>query len=546
MGSDLNSIIRYRAECQPSDIAFQIIGEPNEPYAVLTYADLLGCAQLGWARLQNSGIRTGDRIILSLPTGRELITALLGAFWGGVTPTIMAPLQKDFQSQCSQRLAILNTRAVVTDLTVEIPGLMVLPSSAFSGVNDQASEPAVFDGHAYIQFSSGSTGSAKGIALEWSAITSNLQSMADRLSPESLARSCSWLPLYHDMGLFGGLLLPLYVGGSCHLMDSAQFRRNPLRWLRILSDAQSTLAVAPPSALLAVIRLLKRSRDLSLDLGSLVRFVVGAELVSHQLIEAYDEILVQQHSARPEALKPVYGLAESTLAVTIPHDQNKPLIDWIDPDVLMSAGMARRSDPAGGNGFAVVSTGPPIQGQEITIRDAAGQILPDRTVGNVWIRSPSLLSGLYNQGGFVAHDGEWLDTGDRAYISSEQLYIIGREKDIIIKHGRNLYPDTIEQIALKQDGVRRAIAFGIYDPGLSSERLILLVEYRDSSSRSRDKVRLAIRSDLIACGYEVDEIHLVDRQALPITTSGKPRRAEAKAMFLRGDLAARQGQIGKR
>lgn len=156
------------------------------------------------------------------------------------------------------------------------------------------------------------------------------------------------------------------------------------------------------------------------------------------------------------------------------------------------------------------------------------------------------MSGLYNQEGFVAHAGEWLDTGDRAYISSGQLYIIGREKDIIIKHGRNLYPDTIEQIALLQAGVRRAIALGIYDSDLSSERLILLVEFKESSAQSRDKVRLAIRSDLIACGYEVDEIHLVDRQALPITTSGKPRRAEAKAMFQRGDLASRQRQIGKR
>jgi len=406
------------------------------------------------------------------------------------------------------RLATVGAKLLVTDQP--LADLPILSASVLLTAQDGPENPAATpeaEGLAYLQFSSGSTGAPKGIGLSWAAIRSNLEAMARRLPINDQDRAFSWLPLYHDMGLFGGFLLPLMVGAQPILMDPTGFTRNPVRWLKLLAQDRTTVTVTPPSALWTVLQLLERSQ-LKLDLSALTKLVVGSEPVSPRLLAAVSRGLVAQCGMAASALKPVYGLAEATLAVTMPTPTQRPTVDqdtW-------------------------VGAGPPLEGTEVRIIDPNLE-----GVGAVWIKSPSLTLGLMTSGVLTPRAGEWLDTGDLGYVVDQQLYLVGRTKDIIIKKGRNYAPASIEEGALQGDGVRRAVAFGIDDPQSLTERVIILVETRPlAEARERDQLRLRLRSQLAGLGFEVDEVHVVAKGSIPMTTSGKVRRQEAKTRFLQG------------
>lgn len=537
VGNHLIERLQQNAIQTPTHVALSIYDGGTEHLTEITAQQLVLLAQKGRSALQQQGLKPGQRIIIALPTGEALLTALMGALWAGLVPSIMPVLARTFDQESLKRIQTLDASLLVTDQPFSDFPVPIVRSQDLLNTEPDCS-PAYLDADlAYIQFSSGSTGDPKGIALNWSAIHHNLMAMEEWLWVPEPQRMLSWLPIFHDMGLFGGLLLPLYAGTEGVLMETAHFTRNPLRWFKLLSKYSIMTTATPPSALLTAIQLLQRKPLDDIDLSCVHHWVVGAERVSPHLVEVFQQVLVNQYHAHPHALRPVYGLAEATLAVTMSLTNQPSQIDWVDQQVLMTQQLAQ-TKPAGSPGTqGHVSVGFAISGVQVRIVDQQGTSLPERQVGSVWVASPSLLSGLIDESGLQPFTDTWLNTGDLGYLADGQLYLVGRSKDILIKKGRNYAPEHIEEIAHKQDFVRRAFAIGIYNEALSTERIILLLESSITQTAERDQLRLKLRSQLAQAGFEIDEMHFVARQSLPLTTSGKPRRQYARQLFLQDLLS---------
>ncbi|HXV60963.1 MAG TPA: acyl-phosphate glycerol 3-phosphate acyltransferase, partial [Vicinamibacteria bacterium] len=249
------------------------------------------------------------------------------------------------------------------------------------------------------------------------------------------------------------------------------------------------------------------------------------------------------------ALKPVYGMAENTLATTMPSLSDAPLVDWVERERYESEGRAVPSRAEGALGW--VSVGRVLFGQSLKVASASGDELPDRRVGRLLVRSPSLHSAILRGESLVPRSGEWLDTGDLGYCADGNLYVTGRARDIVIKGGRNVSPERIEELAsTTSDRIGRCVAFGVHDESRETERLVVAAEVHPRlafDSAERDRLRLAVRSELAGAGYQVDEVVLLRRGTLPRTTSGKLRRGAARSLYLAGDVRFRpESFLGQR
>jgi acyl-CoA synthetase (AMP-forming)/AMP-acid ligase II len=397
------------------------------------------------------------------------------------------------------------------------------------------------DSPAYVQFTSGSTGRPRGIALTWPAILANVAAIAERMALTDQDRAVSWLPMYHDMGLFGGLLTALHAGTVITLMDTSAFVNGPLTWLRVIDSVRATITVTPPSALQTCIQMLAR-RPGAYDLSSLEQIICGAEPLSQRFVEEVVDALAP-YGLRPTALRPVYGLAEATLAVSFPPLPRAPRIDQVERARFEADGVAMPADPDAAEARAWVSAGTPVAGTSVRIVGDDDVDRPDRHLGRILIRTPSLFAGHLEAGRFSAREGAWFDTGDLGYRADGELYVTGRRKDLIIKNGRNYSPDRIEELVCLVDGVRRAVAFGLYEEARATEQIVVLAEARPrdvADAAGRDEMRLRIRRELTLAGYPVDIVSFVDRGGLPLTTSGKVRRQLCRDMFVR-----RQAPVGQ-
>ena len=330
------TLIGMRARDRGDDRAVRFVLDSSGATRTLTWSDLEEGAWRAYQALEARGLRPGDRIALAMPTSETYLAALLGALWGGFLPsTFCAP-----NGPATSPAALSEWAGLVASFA---PALIVgddVPASVDTPVLSHA-DLAQFDPGrpparcyerlrelAYVQFSSGSTGRPKGLALRWSGILANVGAIARCAPIEEEDTVVAWLPMYHDMGLFGTLLTGLYVGCRATYMDSSLFARNPLLWLRLLQDDRATIAVAPPSALQRCIDLVGR-RQAGLDLSTLRKVLCGSEPIAPALIERFRAVLVPR--GVPEtALKPVYGLAEATLAVTFPPAGRPPgSITWV-------------------------------------------------------------------------------------------------------------------------------------------------------------------------------------------------------------------------
>jgi len=524
--------IEEHARQRPNEAAIRFIRDSGAAGDWLTWDEVWVHVQHGRAVLEAAGMRRGDRLILALPTGAAHLSALLGAFAAGVTPAAVAVpaarrssavLEDDWQSQ----LDAIAPRAVVCEEPLAAGGAEVLSASAFVPTAGLASRPPSEPADPYyIQFSSGSTGRPRGLALSCTAIQSNLEGIIERVRGSRADRVVSWLPLYHDMGLFGTLLTSLYAGARLTLLDPALFTASPMLWFRLLHEERATVTSTPPSALHLCLDLLRRRPIGGLDLSALRQVICGAEHVPARIVREFAATLADARAA-PAALKPVYGLAEATLAVTMPEDGAVAGIDRVD----RAAFEASTGAPASSREAAAlewVSCGRPIRGVEVRIADESGAPRPEREIGAVLIRSPGLYDAVWEEGHSRARNGDWFDTGDLGYLAGGELFVTGRRKEIIIKGGRNYAPERIEEAAATVDGVSRAAAVGVYDEKRMTERIVLFVEVRNAvlrASAARDELRLGLRAALAAAGYPVDEVHLIARGELPRTTSGKLRRS---------------------
>jgi acyl-CoA synthetase (AMP-forming)/AMP-acid ligase II len=539
----LHRLQRRSAE-QPHELALQFAENGPDSMTILTWSEVDGLARRARAGFEALGVAHGERILLQVPTGPDYLGLVLGAFMAGIVPSTLhafgdADDGAAASHELSELVATLAPRLVVTTAPLAMRDVAIVPPEAVlaAASSERPLDFAPPDAPAYVQFTSGSTGRPRGIVLTWPAIHANLTAIAKCAPIRPIDRLVSWLPMYHDMGLFGGLLTPLYVGAGITLFDTRQFINGPLIWFKIIEAVRGTLAVTPPSALQTCIQLLAR-KSTAFDLSSLEQIICGAEPVSERFVRSVETL--SRFGLRSTALRPVYGLAEATLAVSFPPEPRIPRIDQVDRAAIEAEGVAAPAAATTDDARAWVSAGVPITGAAVRIADDTDNEFPERRIGRVLIKTPSLYAGYIEDGEFRPRTGEWFDTGDLGYVADGEVYITGRRKDLIIKNGRNYSPDRLEELACLVDGVRRAAAFGLFDEARATEKIVVLAEARPRDTADpagRDSLRMRIRRELTHAGYLVDVVSFVDRGRLPRTTSGKLRRQLCRELFAQQTLA---------
>jgi 1-acyl-sn-glycerol-3-phosphate acyltransferase len=434
-------------------------------------------------------------------------------------------------------------RAQVESLrcVVAVDALVGAPGRKGGGVTVEAGDTAL------LQYTSGSTAHPKGVVLSHSNLLANLRAMGDAVGVAPSDVFVSWLPLYHDMGLIGAWLGSLYHGFALIVMPPLAFLARPVRWLQAIHDHRASLSGAPNFAYELCVRRIQ-DRDLEgLDLGSWRWAFNGAEPVSPSTIERFRDRFAQC-GLRPEALAPVYGLAESAVGLTFPPPARGPLIDRIDREAFARSGRAHPTTAMGSSALRFPSCGAPLPGHEIRVVDAVGHEVGERQEGRIEFSGPSATSGYYRDPEATARlfDGAWLDTGDLGYIAGGELYVSGRVKDLIIRAGRTLHPDEFEEAIGDLPGVRKGCVavFASTDHVSGTERVVVLAETRETSPETRAALSGQIRAratDL--AGVPPDEIVLAPPHTVLKTSSGKIRRAASRDLYERGAIGERPGRV---
>jgi len=492
------------------------------------------------------GVQKDDAVALMLPTGLSFVAGFLAILWLGAVPVPLYPPFRADQAEdyLKRQVAILDNAKArvlisfdrawsVTQLLQMQSGTLekVVSAESLAGGNLVAPTPVTGDQLALIQYTSGSTGSPKGVALSHANLLHNLRAYGQALQIESEDVCISWLPLYHDMGLIGAMLGSIYHGIPLVLMGPQDFLARPSRWIKAMSHYGGTISPAPNFAYEICARRIPDEELQDIDLASWRVALNGAEAILPDTLKRFSERFGPM-GFREGTHFPCYGLAEASLAVAFSPLQRGPKFDRVDEQKLQREGVAVPSP----DGHPWVACGYALQGTELSVRDEQGRDLGDRRQGLLFFRSGSSLREYYGNSEATREiksvDG-WVNTGDLAYLAEGELYITGRAKDLIIKAGRNLYPQDIEAAATEVEGVRRGCVAAFSVSGGQGERLVVVYETRTPTAALRDQVARAVSQ---ACGVGPDEIKALVPGSIPKTPSGKIRRAECRKLFQQGKL----------
>jgi fatty-acyl-CoA synthase len=547
--SSLRTLPEALAGAARADAGYCFVSDTTDTWR--SYADLQRAALGVAAALGQLGLRRGDLVALVLPDAEEFLTTLFGASIAGVVPASMYPPSAAGDSSRSLQLttAILRAsqaRAVVTspalkpafeasraanrwlDFVVSFADLLAPPL-------EPAASPAL-DDIAFVQFTSGSTSSPKGVTLTHANVAANIAAFIGPagVAPSSDDLAVSWLPLNHDMGLVGMVLGALYSARPCVLLQPQAFVKRPAEWLRAISRHRGTISFAPNFAYDLCVR---RVKDLSdLDLSSWRVAGCGAEPIHAPTLAQFAEKFAPA-GFRDTSFLPCYGLAEHVLAATFPPRGRPPRTETLSADDLTErrAAITYRGE---GPAVSLVSCGTPLPGHRLQIVDDDGRMVGERQVGEIVLSGPSVMLGYYRQEALTAQTvrNGWLHTGDLGYLSGGELFVCGRMKDLIIVHGRKYHPQDLEWAVDAVPGVRRGrvVAFGSADSG-HRDRVVIVAEPSGTVPPAAlvDAIRRRI-SDLFA--LYVDEVALVPSGTVGRTTSGKVQRAATRARYERGEL----------
>lgn len=522
----------------------------------ITYQTLLQNSLRVAQALTRLGLKAGETIAIMQPTQPGFFYTFLGALLAGGIPVPIYPpfrmhMLEVYARVESRILKNAEVRILVTFDQAEklshllktfVPSLKhvttveVLLEEQTPLATPFQAQPHHF---AFIQYTSGSTSDPKGVLLSHENLIANIRAYGKAINVQSDDVAVSWLPLYHDMGLIAMWLGSLYYGIPLVLLTPFSFLNHPEKWLWAIHYHRGTLSGAPNFAYELCVRKIEPATIEGLDLSSWRMAANGAEKIYPRTLNQFAEKFAP-YGFKKRALLPVYGLAESTVGLAIPPTDRDYRLDHVIRKVFEEDRRAI-SSTATKNGLTFVSCGKPLEGHEIRIVDDEMQVLPERHVGSLEFRGPSNMQGYYNNPGATAaiyHDG-WLNSGDLAYLADGEVYITGRQKDLIIKAGRNLYPVEIEELVGNIKGVRQGcvVAFGITDQERGTEKLIVVAESRVKGSAER-KAIIAEIGEVVATNLDIvpDNVVLVAPHTVPKTSSGKLQRAACKKMFLNGQL----------
>ncbi|MGD2253039.1 MAG: AMP-binding protein [Anaerolineales bacterium] len=549
------SLVLQQAYRESGDQVAVYLMHPREPDRAITYRELIegsaGCAHA----LSEAGIRPGEVVIQIFMHGADLIFSFYGAMLHGAIPSILPHLTEKLSPEVYRRslaalIQVTKPAAIITypEFEPEIdkavkPGdsvRAVLVAKRVSPVRDpnlgewsglaRAAEDIVL-----LQHSSGTTGLQKGVALSHQAVFNQLESYAEAIALTPRDVIVSWLPLYHDMGLIAGFILPILSRVPLVLMSPLDWVRAPVKLMQAISKYRGTLAWLPNFAYNFCAQKIRDRHLEGVDLSSWRAVINCSEPIywkSHQAFLSRFE----PYGFRAEALATSYAMAENVFGVTQSGIHEPVAIDLVDK---RSFQQGRVAQPASGTESAlrVVSSGVPIRNTHIRVLDEKQRDVPERHFGEIALQSDCMLTGYYNRPDLneTAFVGDWYLTGDIGYVVGDELYVTGRKKDLIIVGGRNIYPQDLESLAGEVKGVHagRMVAFGLYSEDLGSEEVVVIAEADTEDPEDRRRIADEIRQK-VTTGSDVAlrYVQVVERNWLIKTSSGKIARSANRDKYL--------------
>ena len=559
-GADLLS---YRCDRQPDRLAFTFLQDGRTESGSLTYGELARRSRAIAAQLQAIGA-WGERVLLLYPPGLDYIAAFFGCLYAGAIAVPTYPPRNQRHAarlHAAVSIAIDSQAAIALTTTAILSQVQSLLANKIStnlkwlatdkipfGLEDDWQEPVLnADTLAFLQYTSGSTGTPKGVAVSHGNLLHNAAVTYRMMEHSPDCTFVSWLPIYHDMGLIGGVLQPLYGGFPCIMMPPASFLNSPYSWLKAISDYRGTTSGGPNFAYDLCANKITAEQRASLDLGSWNVAFNGAEPIRQQTLERFAATFAEC-GFRSEAFYPCYGMAETTLMVSGVVKAAQPRTKTIQgPALEINHVVEATSEDE--DVRTLVSCGQSIPDQQIAIvnPDKLTRCLPGE-IGEIWVSGPSVAKGYWQRreeteqtfGACLSDTGEgpFLRTGDLGFLDKGELFITGRAKDLIIIRGRNLYPQDIELTAERSHSALRSSGTAAFAIEVENEeRLVIVQELEFRQKPDIDEVIAAVRQAVgEAFEVQVYAVVLIKPGRIPKTSSGKIQRRATRAKFLAGEL----------
>ena len=530
-----------------------IDGDKDE--STLTYAKLWDEANELLAALQNHGIGAGDELVIFTRSNERFVIAFWAAIMGGIVPVPVAVgISDEHRFKLLRILGQLKNGSIYTE-----PGLLSrlkkfaneenLPESLqlldSRAVLDADIETKLQAEHvtpepgriAFIQYSSGSTSEPKGVCLTHSNLITNIRSLIDRAAWTPDDYSLSWMPLTHDMGLIGYHLTAVAQQMSHAIMDTSIFVRRPLLWINKASELGATQLCSPNFGLKHFLKQFERRGLTDVDLSAVKLLLNGAEPISWELCESFLAALAP-FGLRRNVMCPVYGLAEATLGVTVPHPGTEYSRIIVNRHSLRIGEPYEESAVSDPDAVSFVKVGSCLRDTQLRITGDDDRELADGLVGNIQIHGGNVTQGIYNnpdvQSQLFTDDG-WLRTGDCGVLVDGELVVTGRSKDIIIVNGQNYYPHDIEAVVCAMDefDLGKVVVSSFRRAGGDTEEIILFLLYRQDLASFHPIAQNARAVITKSTGLEVD--HVIPVSRIPKTTSGKVQRAQLVSAYATGE-----------
>jgi 8-amino-7-oxononanoate synthase len=562
-------LLRQRASYRPHDRAFTFLVDGETEELNITYAELDRKAQAIGSWLAASGMG-GKRVLLLYPSGLEFIAAFMGCLYGGAIAVPAYPPRKNRSVERIEAIAndakaaaALTTRDVLDRfdaIRATAPSLEKVVWQVTSEIDENLAdrwERPDIDGEtlAFLQYTSGSTGTPKGVMLSHANLLHNSLRIMQAFEITRSQSGVFWLPSFHDMGLIGGIMVPLYSGKFNVIMSPVAFLQKPLRWLQAISKYGASISGGPNFAYELCVRKIPPEQRKDLDLSSWSLAFNGAEPVRAETIDAFCEAF-GPCGFRREAFYPCYGLAESTLMVTGGMKFEPPVIRGFDPAKLETG------DVAAGDADSVrrlVGSGRQVDGQAVVIANPESfRPLPEGRVGEIWVSGPSVAQGYWNRPDetlatfharlalppesdeFGIFPGPYMRTGDLGFFDRGELFVTGRLKDLIIIRGRNHYPQDIEHTVETASEVVRAGSVAAFSLDVEGRERVVLVAELERGRRDHEEIASAFEAIRSAVAKEhelaIDALVMVRPNSIPKTSSGKIQRHACRRQFQDGSL----------